>query len=43
VPGGGEGDHVCNVCGVVRSHAELIKEMEDDDDGDEWSGEDGME
>ena len=43
VPGGGEGDHVCNVCGVVRSHAEFIKEMEDDDDGDEWSGEDGME
>ena len=35
-PGGGEGDHACNVCGVVRSHAAFLADLEGGG-GSEWS------
>ena len=47
MPGGDEGDHVCNACGAVRSHADFMRSLEEDDDveweGENEEGEQGME
>lgn len=41
-PGDGEGDHVCNVCGSVRSHANFLKQLEEGDWDEEEEEEEGM-
>jgi hypothetical protein len=38
-PGGDEGDHVCNACGVVRSHADFLRSLEEEDDDEDWGEE----